>query len=71
MSPDEEMVFNALDDYIQLQKQGEAPSPEKYVLSYPEGVRAELLKALHNIPSDADQQQAWNSTKNKLYPENN
>ena len=63
MTEKDEVVFNAVDDYIQLQKQGQAPSPEEYIKNYPEVVRAELLKALHNIPSDEEQQKAWGEFK--------
>ena len=67
----DELVFNAVDDYIQLQKQGPAPSPEEYIKNYPEAVRAELLNALKNIPSDEEQQKAWGNIQSTLYPEKN
>ena len=63
MTEKDEVVFNAVDDYIQLQKQGQAPSPEEYIKNYLEVVRAELLKALQNIPSDEEQQKAWGEFK--------
>jgi hypothetical protein len=47
---EEEIVFNAIDDFIQLQVQGQAPSPEEYVKGYPEALKADLLNALHHIP---------------------
>ena len=63
MTEKDEVVFNAVDDYIQLQKQGQAPLPEEYIKNYPEVVRAELLTALKHIPSDEEQQKAWGEFK--------
>ena len=71
MTEEDEMVFNAVDDYIQLQKQGQAPSPEEYIKTYPEVVRVELLNALKNIPGDEEQQKAWGNIQSTLYPEKN
>jgi hypothetical protein len=66
MTEEEEIVFNAIDDFIQLQVQGQAPSPEEYVKGYPEALRADLLNALHHIPSADQQQQAWDKLQTRL-----
>jgi uncharacterized protein (DUF1919 family) len=71
MTADEEIVFNAIDDFIQLQGQGQAPSPEEYVKSYPVALRAELLNALHHVPSVDEQQQAWDKVQNRIEKEGN
>jgi hypothetical protein len=68
MTADEEIVFNAIDDFIQ--GQGQAPSPEEYVKGYPVALRAELLNALHHIPSVDEQQQAWDKVQNRIAKEN-
>jgi hypothetical protein len=71
MTEDEEIVFNAIDDYIQLQGQGQAPSPEEYVKDYPEALRAELLNALHHIPSVEQQAEAWDKVQSRIAKEIN
>lgn len=62
-------VFEALDEYTQLQRQGQAPSPEEYVKNYSEALRAELLATLLQLPGDAEREQAWNKIQTTLYPE--
>ena len=71
MTERDEVVFIAVDDYIQLKEKGQAPSPEEYIKNYPEVVRAELLNALKNIPGDEEQQKAWGNFQSTLYPEKN
>jgi hypothetical protein len=71
MTADEEIVFNAIDDFIQLQGQGQAPSPEEYVKGYPAALRVELLIALHHIPSVEQQTEAWDKVQNRIEKEGN